>query len=277
MGKFDGKVAFITGVARGQGRSHAEALAREGADIIGVDACADIPGSVTAGATLDDLNETIRIVEALDRRIVAAPADVRDLEALKAVVDLGVSEFGRLDIVAANAGILSEQVPALDISESLWNDTIDINLTGVWKTVKAAVPHMIAAGNGGSVMITNSIAGLRGYENTAHYVASKHGLVGLMRTLAREWAQHGIRVNSIHPTQVNTPMIMNESTFRLFRPDLENPTLDDFAHASQDFHLLPVPWVEAIDITNALIFLASDEARYITGISLPVDAGCLVK
>lgn len=277
MGKFDGKVAFITGIARGQGRSHAEVLAKEGADIIGVDACRDIPGSVAAGATLDDLNETVRLVESLGRRIVAAPADVRDLESLRAVVDRGVAEFGRLDIVSANAGILSEQVPAIDISESLWNDTIDINLTGTWKTIKAAVPHMIAAGNGGSVLITNSIAGLRGYENTAHYVASKHGLVGLMRTLAREWAQHGIRVNSIHPTQVNTPMIMNESTFRLFRPDLENPTRDDFALASQDFHLLAVPWLEAIDVTNALVFLASDEARYITGISLPVDAGCLVK
>lgn len=277
MGRFEGTVAFITGIGRGQGRNHAAVLAREGADIIGIDNCADVPGSVTPGASADDLQETVEIIEKLGRRAIVGKADVRDLEAMREVVDRGVAELGRLDLVSANAGILSGLLPAVDLTEELWNDTIDINLTGVWKTVKAAVPHMIRAGNGGNVVITSSIGGLRGYENASHYGASKHGVVGLMRVLARELAHHGIRVNSIHPTQVDTPMIMNETAFKLFRPDLENPTREDFAPASQDFHVLPVPWVEVDDVTNALLFLASREARYITGATLPVDAGCMVK
>ena len=276
-GRVEGKVAFITGAARGQGRSHAVRLAQEGADIIGIDVCADIPGVPYAGATADDLAETVRQVEALDRRIVTATADVRDLAALKAALDDGVSALGRLDIVSANAGIGSAPHAAGELSDDIWGEMIDINLTGVWHAAKATIPHLIDGGRGGSIVLTSSAAGLMAYPNIAHYVSAKHGVVGLMRTLALELAPHMIRVNSIHPTQVDTPMIMNEATYGLFCPDVEHPTRDDFAPASQEMNALPIPWVEAIDISNALLFLASDEARYITGVTLPVDAGCTIK
>jgi len=275
-GRVAGKVAFITGAARGQGRSHAVRLAQEGADIIAVDVCADMPGMPYPGATEADLAETTKQVEALDRRIVAAQADVRDYGALKAALDDGVAQLGRLDIVSANAGIGSSPHAAQDLAESTWQDMIDVNLTGVWHTAKAAIPHLIAAG-GGALVLTSSAAGLQAYPGVAHYVSAKHGVVGLMRTLALELAPHSIRVNSIHPTQVDTTMIQNEATWRLFRPDLEHPTRADFEPASQEMNALPIPWVDPVDISNALLFLASDEARYITGVPLPVDAGCLVK
>ncbi|WP_127125478.1 mycofactocin-coupled SDR family oxidoreductase [Georgenia sp. SYP-B2076] len=277
-GRLEGKVAFITGGARGQGRSHAVRLAQEGADIITVDICEDIPHIPYAGATQEDLAETVKQVEALDRRIIATRADVRDHAALRAAVDDGVAQLGgRLDIVSANAGISGPMAKAHELDEDDWRQMIDINLTGVWLTCKAAIPHMIAAGNGGSIVITSSLAGLQANENIAHYVAAKHGVVGLMRTMALELAPHSIRVNSVHPTTVDTPMIMNDATVRLFRPDLENPTVDDFAEASRTMNALPVPWVEAIDISNAVLFLASDEARYITGMTLPIDAGAGTK
>jgi (+)-trans-carveol dehydrogenase len=276
-GRVAGKVAFITGAARGQGRSHAVRLAQEGADIIAVDNCADVPGIPYPGATEADLAETVSAVEALDRRIVAVKADVRDYAGLKAAVDDGVAQLGRLDIVSANAGIGSQPYQAWDLAESTWQDMIDINLTGVWHTAKAAVPHLKAGGRGGAIVLTSSAAGLKGYGHIAHYVSAKHGVVGLMRTLALELAPDLIRVNSIHPTQVDTDMIQNEPTWRLFRPDLEHPTRADFEPASQEMNLLPIPWVEPVDISNALLFLASDEARYITGVALPVDAGCLLK
>jgi SDR family mycofactocin-dependent oxidoreductase len=275
-GRVAGKVAFITGAARGQGRSHAVRLAQEGADIIAVDVCADMPGMPYPGATEADLAETAKQVEALDRRIVAARADVRDYGALKAALDDGVAQLGRLDIVSANAGIGSSPHAAQDLAESTWQDMIDVNLTGVWHTAKAAIPHLIAAG-GGALVLTSSAAGLQAYPGVGHYVSAKHGVVGLMRTLALELAPHSIRVNSIHPTQVDTIMIQNEATWRLFRPDLEHPTRADFEPASQEMNALPIPWVDPVDISNALLFLASDEARYITGVPLPVDAGCLVK
>ena len=275
-GRVAGKVAFITGAARGQGRSHAVRLAQEGADIIAVDVCADMPGMPYAGATEADLAETVREVEALDRRIVATKADVRDYGALQAALDDGVAQLGRLDIVSANAGIGSSPYAAQDLAEQTWQDMIDINLTGVWHTTKAAIPHLKAAG-GGSIVLTSSAAGLMAYQNIAHYVSAKHGVVGLMRTLALELAPFMIRVNSIHPTQVDTPMIQNEATYRLFRPDLEHPTRADFEPASQAMNVLPIPWVDVADISNAVLFLASDEARYITGVALPVDAGAILK
>jgi SDR family mycofactocin-dependent oxidoreductase len=275
-GRVAGKVAFITGAARGQGRSHAVRLAQEGADIIAVDVCADMPGMPYPGATEADLAETVKQVEALDRRIVAVAADVRDYGALKAALDDGVAQLGRLDIVSANAGIGSSPHATQDLAEATWQDMIDVNLTGVWHTAKAAIPHLIAAG-GGALVLTSSAAGLQAYPGVGHYVSAKHGVVGLMRTLALELAPHSIRVNSIHPTQVDTLMIQNEPTWRLFRPDLEHPTRADFEPASQQMNALPIPWVDPVDISNALLFLASDEARYITGVPLPVDAGCLVK
>ncbi|PJJ55181.1 mycofactocin-coupled SDR family oxidoreductase [Compostimonas suwonensis] len=277
MGRLDGKVAFITGAARGQGRSHAIRLAQEGAGIIAIDACEDQPNVPYPGATEADLAETVRQVEALDRRIVAKKADVRDFGALKAAVDEGVAELGRLDIVSANAGISGTPHAAEDFGDEEWNDMLDVNLSGVWRTAKAAIPHLRAGGRGGAIVLTSSAAGLQAYANVAHYVSAKHGVVGLMRTLALELAPDMIRVNSIHPTQVDTDMIQNEAIYHLFRPDLEHPTRDDFAPASQSMNALPIPWVEPVDISNALLFLASDEARYITGVALPVDAGAVIK
>jgi (+)-trans-carveol dehydrogenase len=275
-GRVEGKVAFITGAARGQGRSHAIRLAQEGADIIAVDLAAQVDSVPYPMSTPDDLAETVKEVEALDRRIVATQADVRDFGALKAAVDDGVAQLGRLDIVSANAGIVS--FGTLDeMPEQTWRDMIDTNLTGVWHAAKAAIPHLRAGGRGGSIILTSSAAGLMAYPGAGHYVSAKHGVVGLMRTLALELAPDMIRVNSLHPTQVDTDMIMNEPTFKLFRPDLEHPTVDDFRPASQAMNALPIAWVEPVDISNALLFLASDEARYITGVTLPVDAGAVIK
>lgn len=277
MGRVEGKVAFITGAARGQGRSHAVRLAQEGADIIAIDICEAIPENPYDPATEEDLAETVRQVEALDRRIVADKADVRDFAQLKAVVDHGVAELGRLDIVSANAGISGSPNKSEDIPDDEWTNMLDINLSGVWRSVKAAIPHLRAGGRGGSIVLTSSDAGLFAYENIAHYVSAKHGVVGLMRTLALELAPDMIRVNSIHPTTVDTDMVQNEQIYRLFRPDLERPTKQDFADAATQMNALPIPWVESVDISNALLWLASDEARYVTGVALPVDAGAAVK
>jgi (+)-trans-carveol dehydrogenase len=273
-GRVEGKVAFITGAARGQGRSHAIRLAQEGADIIAVDHCGDIDTVSYPMATPEDLAETVRQVEALDRRIVARQADVRDTDSLRAAVDEGVAELGRLDIVSANAGILSNG-QSHELSEDTWGQMIDINLSGVWRTCKVAIPHLIAGGRGGSIVLTSSVAGLRSYSGVSHYVSAKHGVVGLMKTLAQELAPHSIRVNTVNPTQVDTDMIQNESMYHLFCPDIENPTREEFGAASAATILLPVDWVESIDVSNAVLFLASDEARYITGVALPIDAGAL--
>jgi SDR family mycofactocin-dependent oxidoreductase len=278
-GRVEGKVAFITGAARGQGRSHAIRLAEEGADIIAVDIAEDIDSvrRFYHGATEADLAETVKQVEALDRRIVASKADVRDYPALKQALDNGVAELGHVDIVSANAGIFVFGELAQDVSEQDWKDVIDINLTGVWHTAKAAIPHLIEQGTGGSIVLTSSTAGLKGFPGVSQYVASKHGVVGLMKTLALELAPHSIRVNSVHPTGVATDMILNEATYRLFLPDAENPTQEQAAEVFASTNALPVPWVQPRDISNAVLFLASDEARYVTGIQLPVDAGFTIK
>ncbi len=273
-GRVEGKVAFITGAARGQGRSHAIRLAQEGADIIAVDLCDQVESVPYPMATPEDLAETVKEVEALDRRIVATQADVRDYPALKAALDDGVAQLGRLDIVSANAGIASYGLAA-ELDETTWQDMIDTNLTGVWHVAKAAIPHLIEQGTGGSIVLTSSTAGLKAIPNLAHYVSAKHGVVGLMRTLALELAPHSIRVNSVHPTGVNTPMVQNEASMQLFLPDVENPTAEQYAEVMGSLNALPIPWVEARDISNAVLFLASDEARYITGVTLPVDAGSL--
>ncbi|RAV01891.1 mycofactocin-coupled SDR family oxidoreductase [Mycolicibacter senuensis] len=277
-GRVEGKVALITGAARGQGRSHAVRLAQEGADIIAVDVCARISSSKEIpAATPDDLAETADLVKGLDRRIVTAQVDVRDFDALKAAVDSGVEQLGRLDIIAANAGIGNGGDTLDKTSEADWQDMIDVNLSGVWKTVKAGVPHLIADGNGGSIILTSSVGGLKAYPHTGHYIAAKHGVVGLMRTFAVELGQHFIRVNSVHPTNVNTPLFMNEGTMKLFRPDLQSPGPDDMAVVAQLMHVLPIGWVDPVDISNAVLFLASDESRYVTGLPLTVDAGSCLK
>jgi SDR family mycofactocin-dependent oxidoreductase len=274
-GRVAGKVAFITGAARGQGRSHAIRLAQEGADIIAVDHCTDIDTVDYPMATSADLEATVKEIEALDRRVYAAHADVRDFGSLKTAVDAGVAELGRLDIVSANAGILSNGA-SHELSEETWGQMIDINLSGVWRTCKAAIPHLIGGGRGGSIVLTSSVAGLRSYNGVSHYVSAKHGVVGLMKTLAQELASHSIRVNTVNPTQVDTAMIQNESMYHLFCPDIENPTREDFGAASAATILLPIDWVESIDVSNAVLFLASEEARYITGVALPIDAGALI-
>jgi SDR family mycofactocin-dependent oxidoreductase len=277
-GRVEGKVAFITGAARGQGRSHAVRLAEEGADIIAIDICGPIqPDSSIAPSTPEDLAETARLVEALDRRIVTAQVDVRDFDAVKTAVNNGVEQLGRLDIIVANAGIGTGGKRLDEVDESEWQEMIDINLTGVWKSVKAGVPHLMAGGNGGSIILTSSVGGLKAHPNIGPYVAAKHGVVGLARSFAIELGQYSIRANSVHPTNVNSPMFMHDATIKMFRPDLENPTKEDMAVAAQFMHVLPVGWVETIDISNAVLFLASDESRYVTGLPLTVDAGSMLK
>jgi (+)-trans-carveol dehydrogenase len=201
---------------------------------------------------------------------------VRDYPALQQALDAGVAELGHVDIVSANAGIASYGL-AHELDETTWQDMIDTNLTGVWHAAKAAIPHLIEQGTGGSIVLTSSTAGLMAIPNLAHYVSAKHGVVGLMRTLALELAPYSIRVNSVHPTGVNTPMVDNEASMRLFLPDAESPTTEQYAEVMGSLNALPIPWVEARDISNAVLFLASDEARYVTGVTLPVDAGSLTK
>jgi SDR family mycofactocin-dependent oxidoreductase len=276
-GRVEGKVAFITGAARGQGRSHAVRLAEEGADIIALDACKQFDEVPIPMSTPEDLDETVSLVQKAGGRIVAGQADVRDFDAMKAIVDEGVNEFGRLDIVVANAGLPAGGAPMHEMDERLWRASIDVNLTGVFLTAKASVPHIIEGGRGGAIVLTSSVGGLKAHPFVGNYIAGKHGVVGVMRSLAVELAEHNIRVNSVHPTQVNTPMLINDMTFRMFRPDLENPTAEDMAPISQMMQALPVPWVEAIDISNAVLFLVSDEGRYITGVPLPIDAGAMLK
>lgn len=277
MGTLDGKVALVTGAARGQGRSHAIRLAEEGADIIAIDVCAPVATVEYRGATTADLDETAAEVEKLDRRILGRQADVRDLAALQAAVADGVAELGRLDVVVANAGIFTS-APVHELSEEQWNTMIDVNLTGVWKTVKATVPALIEQGSGGSIVLISSTGGVQGFPNFAHYVAAKHGVIGLARTMANELGQHEIRVNAIQPTSVLTDMIDHVGMYRLFRPDLEAPTREDFRQALLGgMNILPTPWVEPRDISNAVAWLASDEARFVTGITLPVDAGAMQK
>jgi SDR family mycofactocin-dependent oxidoreductase len=269
MARVEGKVALITGAARGQGRSHAVRLAEEGADIIAVDLCGQIDSVPYGMATPDDLAETAKLVEEQDRRIVAAQADVRDAGQLQAAVEEGLSQFGHIDIVSANAGIASFG-PAHELDETAWRDMLDVNLTGVWRTCKAVIPSMIEAGRGGSMILTSSTAGLKGFAGGAgHYIAAKHGVVGLMRTLANELAPHMIRVNTVHPTGVSTDMVQND----FFTAWAEQHP--EIGAAMQN--LLPVEMVEPRDISNAVLWLASDEARYVTGVTLPVDAGITQK
>jgi (+)-trans-carveol dehydrogenase len=271
--RFAGKVAFITGAARGQGRNHAVRLAREGADLILADACADVASIGYDLATEADLAETGKLVEGEGRRVVSDRVDVREGAAVRALVDRGVAELGRLDVVIANAGIAGSE-PMADMSDATWQDMIDINLTGVFKTIRAALPHLTA---GSSVVITSSIAGMKGLANNTHYTAAKHGVMGIMRALANEVGPQGIRVNCVNPTNVDTRMLFNDAIYRLFRPDLEMPGRADVEDSMKDMHALDRGWVESDDVSNAVLFLASEEARFITGAALPIDAGALIR
>lgn len=269
MGKLDGKVVFVSGAARGQGRSHAVRLAEEGASIIAFDICDQIPSVFYEMSRKEDLDETVRLVRQRGGQIVTQIADVRDLAQVQAVYQAGVTELGPVDIVLANAGIM----PTLGADRQGWYDAIDVMLSGVFNVIDVAVRDMIERGKGGSIVITSSTAGLSSLSMSiepgmAGYVAAKHGVVGLMRMYAAQLAPHSIRVNTVHPTGVNTPMVVNPEfeAFAAQNPDavsgLGNP--------------MPVDLVEAIDISNAIVFLTSDDGRYVTGVTLPIDAGFLV-
>lgn len=273
MGRLNGKVAFITGGARGQGRSHALRLAEEGADIIVIDAAKDLDTVKYPLATPADLQETARQVEALGRGVLAEQVDVRDEEALRDVLARGVERFGGLDIVAANAGVFSHG-RAHELSREAWDEMLAVNLTGVWQTVKVSVPHLQARG-GGSIVLTSSSAGMQAFENMAHYSASKAGVIGLMRSLAAELGHDGIRVNVVSPTNVDTGMIHNDAMYALFGPDMpaEERNRDSLRDRYFGRRALNLPWIEPVDVSNAVLFLGSDEARYVTGVVLPVDAG----
>jgi (+)-trans-carveol dehydrogenase len=271
-GLLAGQVAVVSGAARGQGRSHALALAREGASIIALDACAPIATVPYPLPTKADLEETAGQVEALGGRVIHGVVDVRDLAEMEQFIGDAVADLGRLDIVCANAGI-STPSPTLEMSEETWQTTIDINLTGVWKTCKATVPHIVAGNRGGSVIITSSAATVMISGNIAHYTAAKHGLIGFMRVLAKELAPHRIRVNTLHPAGVRTPMAYNEPMYRLFRPDLENPGREDFEAAARSHNALGVPAVEPEDVSAAVVYLAAPSGRYVTGSTFMLDAG----
>ncbi len=275
MGKLDGKVALITGGARGQGRSHALTFAREGAEIVICDVAEDLSTVPYPLANTGDLADTTRMVEDLGRRCLAMQADVRDSGEMRTVVERAISEFGRVDILLANAGIESFAT-SWELTDEQWDEMIAVNLTGVWKSCRAVIPHMIER-RAGVLLLTSSIAGLKGLGNQAHYCASKHGVVGLMRTLALELAPHGIRVNTVHPSSVDTPIIKNQAMYTLFSGGNPNATLEEVTPAFRDLNLMDTPWIEPQDISKAMLFLASDDARYITGTTLPVDAGLMAK
>ena len=272
MARLDGKVALITGGARGQGRAHAIALARAGADVVVCDIAAQLPTVPYPMASEADLEETRCLVEEQDRRCLALRADVRSGEQMRSVAATAMAELGRIDILCANAGIESYG-RAWELSDAQWDEMIGVCLSGVWQSCKAVIPHMIAGGRGGSIVITSSMAGLRGLANDAHYSAAKHGLVGLMRALAIELAPHAIRVNTVHPSAVNTPIIRNQATYTLFSGGRADASEEEVLPAFRALNLLPIAWMEPEDITSAVLWLVSDEARYVTGVTLPVDAG----
>jgi SDR family mycofactocin-dependent oxidoreductase len=270
MGALDGKVAFITGAARGQGRSHAVRLAEEGANIIALDICDQIDTVFYPMATKEDLEETARLVRATGRVIVERVADVRSLEQVQAVYDEGVSVLGPVDIVLPNAGIMPVIEPGDD--RQAWYDAIDTMLSGVWHVLEVTVPPMVERGVGGAIVITSSTAGLSSigvntYPGQAGYVAAKHGVVGLMRLYAAQLGKHNIRVNTVHPTGVNTPMVVNDE-FTAWMTN-NNASVSDWKNS------LPVELIEPIDVSNAIVYLVSDAGRYVTGVTLPVDAGYL--
>lgn len=265
MGGLENSVVLVTGASGGTGRVHCHRFAEAGAHVIALD----------RARAADTLRETADQVRARGKRCVAVLADVRDVESVRVAVDIGVDRLGRLDTIVANAGIHAPGGPAWTISAHDWQRTIDTNLTGVWHTVKAGIGHL--ATDGGSVVIISSTNGLRGTAGTAHYTASKHALVGLARTLANELGPQRIRVNTVHPGAVGTAMVRNDATYRRLCPDLDNPTEEDAVAVLRGRHLLPVPWVESVDVANAAVFLASEEARYITGSQLVVDAGLIAR
>ena len=277
MSALTGKVALVTGAARGQGRSHAVTLAAAGADIVLIDSCAPIAGADYPMPTTDDLFAVAKEVENLDRRAIARQVDIRDQAALDLLIADAISELGGIDIVCANASIVATG-PSWLLSDEAWQQTLDIDLTGTWRSVKTVVPSMIERGRGGSIIMTASVGGTEGMPHLGAYVAAKHGVMGLMKTMANELGPYGIRVNAVQPGVVRTPIVEeNPNILRLFRPDLERPTLADAEEGFRSINALPVGWVEPEDVSSAVLWLASDASRYVTGVSIPVDAGCINK
>jgi SDR family mycofactocin-dependent oxidoreductase len=272
-GRLAGKTALITGVARGQGRSHAVALAREGADIFGVDMCAPVESVAYALSTADDLAETARLVARTGRRIETYIGDVRSSADMRAATEQAASTFGKIDIVVANAGIWTPG-SVWEMDDQTWQDMIDINLTGVFNTVRFAIPQMIER-KSGSLVLISSTCGVKALGWMPHYNAAKHGVMGLTRSLALDLGPYFVRANAILPSTVNTPMIMNEPSYKIYRPDLENPTREEAMSGFYAHNAMPVPYVEPEDVSEAVLFLASDASRYITGIGLPVDLGTI--
>jgi (+)-trans-carveol dehydrogenase len=272
--RVEGKTALITGAARGQGRSHAIRLAEEGADIIALDLCGPLSTVPYELASPADLQETVRLVEATGRRIYGTQADVRDFDELQHAIEQGVTELGGLDIVVANAGIMSFGA-AEELTSESWSQMIDVNLTGVWHTAKAAIPHIRAGGNGGSMVLTSSAMGVRPAQNLIQYTAAKHGVIGVMRNLALELASERIRVNVIMPTCVDTDMIHNDACYELFGADVPKTerSRDSLSDRFASLNTMEIPWIEPIDVSNAVLWLSSDEARYVTGVALPIDGG----
>jgi len=278
MTRLEGRTALVTGAALGQGRAHALRLAEEGTNLVLVDQLTDYPDVVPYPmGTAADLDETVSLAEKAGATVVAEVADVRDRARMDAVAAAGFARFGAIDIVVANAGICPAGLPFWEIPERQWDTVVDVNAKGVWTTVSAVAPRMIDAGIRGSIVVTASLLGLKGSRNMADYAASKHAVVGLMRSMALDLAPHMIRVNALCPNSVNTNMINNDTIFRRFRPDLENPTREDTVEGFTGLATLPVPWLEPSDIANAMAWLASDDSRFVTGIALPVDLGGSLK
>jgi SDR family mycofactocin-dependent oxidoreductase len=280
MGRVEGKVAFVTGAARGQGRSHAVRLAEEGADLIIVDICHDLPTNDYPLASAEDLAETARLVEKLDRRVVSMPADVRDRAQITAALERGVAELGKVDVIVAQAGIMPLRGrPKMQA----WTDVVDTNLLGVINTVHAAIPFigpgasLIATGSSAVYMVGTQVAEPGKDPGGAGYAYAKRALSDFMHEVARNLAPESIRVNVVHPTNCNTDMLNSEPMYKAFRPDLENPTREDALPAFPAQNALPIPFVEPVDISNAVVYLASEESRYVTGLQLRVDAGSYLK
>lgn len=271
MGRMDGKVVLITGGARGQGRSHAILMAEEGADVVVTDICEDFELVDYDGATPADLAETVRLVEKTGRRCLSYQVDARSLPAMRTAVDAAVAELGRLDTVIINHGISSRHDIESDNVDDVWDLIIDVNLSAVFKTVRAVVPHLKE--NGGSIQVTASAAALVPLFGNTAYATAKHGLIGLVKTLAAELSKYWIRVNAVCPTAVATPLFLNDAHVRAFCGDDPSKTVEDMKWPAQSLNLLPVPWIEPEAISAAMLYLASDDGRYVTGVALPVDAG----
>jgi SDR family mycofactocin-dependent oxidoreductase len=276
MTRFSNKTVLISGAARGQGRAHALQFAREGAHVVAFDVCAPNPSSGIDLATRDDLDETVRLIHAGGGSVLAVVADVREAESVVGVIKEGVSQFGGLDIVVANAGIVGKPALSWETSEQVFRDVFDVDLLGVWTTVSLGVKAMLDAGTRGSVIVTGSGASLKGLPHILPYVVAKHGLVGLVRTMARELGPHGIRINAVLPGNANTAMFNNDAMRHIFVPEQADPEEALFLARAAATVPMRVPYVQPSDVTEAVCFLASDAARYLTGVLLPVDGGTAI-